>query len=566
MIKQKIESEYKIIHEYLQKLKISPHHIILCILLIAGFILRIEGIDFGLPQHFHPDETPLISHGFQILSSGDLNPHFFAYPSLLIYINAIIFGLYLYLHGSIISYEQYLIARLIVAVFGTGIIALTYLIGKELFNSKTGIIAATIFTVLPLAVNDSHYGTVDIPLTFFITLSILCTYYLIQKGTVKWYVICGICIGLTTATKYSGGLLALVLLIAFIVRLKFQFHINSGNFFRVLYPNELSKLCIAYAMMMVSFFLATPYVILENNSSLKDILYESTHLTEGHGNLFINTSIGYIYHLKTSLYTGLTPPILLLCFLGIFLLVLSVFSHPREAKKIIAVTLIFSWIIPYYCIAGSWEVKFARYVIPLLPLLSICAAYAVNLIIEKILEYLKCSQHSHKLPFETIVSAIVVFSVIISPICTSINVDNNFKTEDTRTASLNWIDSNIPYNSKIIWQVFGPDIFLLNKYYEKSVFPDITQEDLKVRPDFLIFNSYSYGMSLYYPSELGEYPQKRDNSKSEKEYFRFLNNSYTLIKEFYPSQVGDIHPYGVPISKINGTLTGPIIKIYMRNL
>ena len=58
-----------------------------------------------------------------------------------------------------------------------------------------------------------------------------------------------------------------------------------------------------------------------------------------------------------------------------------------------------------------------------------------------------------------------------------------------------------------------------------------------------------YAIRSYYdyPSELGEYPQKKDKSKSENEYFGFLNNSYTLIKEFYPSQVGDIHPYGIPI-------------------
>jgi 4-amino-4-deoxy-L-arabinose transferase-like glycosyltransferase len=564
MIQQNLEIRIKNIKNFLDKWKIPPELILLLIIVIFGFFLRIDGINFGLPQHFHPDETPLVLSGYQILTTGDLNPHFFAYPSFLIYTNSVIFGLYHLLSDSIFNYELYYLARLIVATLGTATIAVIYIIGKELFNNKIGFISAIIFTVLPLAVNDSHYATVDIPLTFFISLSFLFAYYITKRNSIIFFIACGICMGLATSTKYTGGLLGFSFLIAFILRLKFHLNINRNNFFKILFPNEFLKLILTFVVMVLSFFISSPYVLLDNKSSIKTILGDTNYITRGHGNLFINTSIGYIYHFKTSFYTGLTPIILILCILGICLLIISLFNPSHNVKNITAIILLFSWIIPYYLVIGSWEVKFARYTIPLLPFLSICTAYSILWINNKISFFMTFEKKRLITTHNNLFLGLLVVIIIISPLLSSFNVDTNLKTEDTRTASMQWIDSHIPYNSSIIWQIFSPEIYLLNKYYERSVFPEITEKDIQDKPDYLIFNSYSYGQNFYYPSEYGEYPQIKEINNSEQEYFNLINKKYTLIQEFYPSQIGDIHAYGVPITSINGSLTGPIIKIYKR--
>jgi 4-amino-4-deoxy-L-arabinose transferase-like glycosyltransferase len=545
--------------------KFNQHRLqlILLFFLIFGFTIRVLGITYGLPQHFHPDEPILITKAFQFLKSGDINPHFFNYPSFLMYLNAAIYFLYQNFQGFITSDEAYIIGRLIVATLGTFTIAFTYLIGKNLFNIQIGIIGAAIITILPLHVNDSHYATVDIPLTFFVTLSFFCIYYIVQKGLLKWYLASGICIGLATATKYNGGLLCFVLLVAFILRLKFQYHINFGNFRSKPIISEVYKLIFALMATIGTFFITSPFVFLDYDNSIKNILFEMNHMKSGHGDLFLNTSIGYIYHLKTSFYTGVTPIILFLFFLGIVLLITNILRYPANTHKIIASILILSWIIPYYCIIGSWEVKFVRYIIPLLPFLSICAAYSVCWIIGKFSSRILPAESSHKKILISILLTIVVLVVLISPMISSINVLKNFMTDDTRTISLDWIDSNIPSNSSVIIQSYTPEISLLKKFNITINNSKIPYDKSNDNADYLITSSYTYGRFFYFQPEFGSDPIEKEPLGSEKKFFEYINDTYFLIYELHPSQ--NRNRMGMlPISNINGPLTGPVIKIFKK--
>ena len=66
--------------------------ILLFFLFPFACFVRFYGIDFGLPHtECRPDESTLV---FEALSffSGDLNPHFFNYPTLYMYV---LFGLYI---------------------------------------------------------------------------------------------------------------------------------------------------------------------------------------------------------------------------------------------------------------------------------------------------------------------------------------------------------------------------------------------------------------------------------------------------------------------------------------
>ena len=62
------------------------HNILLLILLLVGFFTRFSGIMFGLPYLHHWDEPPVVRTAIRIMQSGDWNPHYFHYPSLLIYL------------------------------------------------------------------------------------------------------------------------------------------------------------------------------------------------------------------------------------------------------------------------------------------------------------------------------------------------------------------------------------------------------------------------------------------------------------------------------------------------
>jgi hypothetical protein len=67
---------------------------------LAAFLLRLWGINFGLPYLYHPDEPGYVTIAQNIFKTGDLNPHFFNYPSLFFYLNALAYMPY-YLAGRL---------------------------------------------------------------------------------------------------------------------------------------------------------------------------------------------------------------------------------------------------------------------------------------------------------------------------------------------------------------------------------------------------------------------------------------------------------------------------------
>jgi hypothetical protein len=67
-------------------------------ILILGLSLRLWGINFGLPFMDHPDEGVPVRIALRFLQTGNLNPEFFHWPSLLFHLNALVYGAF-YLGG-----------------------------------------------------------------------------------------------------------------------------------------------------------------------------------------------------------------------------------------------------------------------------------------------------------------------------------------------------------------------------------------------------------------------------------------------------------------------------------
>ena len=80
------------------KILLKKHYLII-IIIILGCILRIWGINFGLPLLFHQDEPIVVNHAVAY-GSGDLNPHFFIIPPFCSYLLFISYGAY-FLLGKI---------------------------------------------------------------------------------------------------------------------------------------------------------------------------------------------------------------------------------------------------------------------------------------------------------------------------------------------------------------------------------------------------------------------------------------------------------------------------------
>src|SRR3712207_984813 len=73
--------------------RISADWIILLALFAGAAILRVWGVQWSLPYVIHTDEPNIVDAGVRIVKSGNLNPQWFHYPALVIYIQAAVYKL-----------------------------------------------------------------------------------------------------------------------------------------------------------------------------------------------------------------------------------------------------------------------------------------------------------------------------------------------------------------------------------------------------------------------------------------------------------------------------------------
>src|SRR5260221_609584 len=203
--------------------------IIVLLLTLLGALLRFYNLNWGSPFYFHPDERNIASAVSQLQFPNQMNPHFFAYGSLPIYI--------IYFTGVTANYfssflnpkpltlnptfeQAIVIGRTFSALFATILIPILYLLGKKLKDKKTGLLAAFFATTGVAFIQFSHFGTFEMWLTFFsVLLFWVCLSYLLEPNG-RILILISLLFGILIAIKVTLlALLPISLVIIFIKQL-----------------------------------------------------------------------------------------------------------------------------------------------------------------------------------------------------------------------------------------------------------------------------------------------------------------------------------------------------------
>lgn len=357
---------------------------LLVLTVLLGLMLRTAGLTWSLPdtRHpiatYHPDELINLSAA----TAADI-PHlqldikFYNYGTFYFYLVSFAhtvgrgWGLIPTTpHGyDVFSKEAapeqaalYLTGRIVTDLLGTATIAVIYFLGRRLYGRKAGLLAALLYAVTPIAVQHSHFLTVDVPATFFVSLALLWAARLLTRQTWADYVLAGFFVGLAAATKYNCGLVLIAPLLA---------HRCNKNP-KTCDTHRAAHLFVLLTAAVFAFLIACPGPIINFDafwngtypgSGVRYELFE--HSRSGHGDLFTNTGLGWIYHLVVSLRYGMGSPLLLLSLAGIAYAVKK--RRPEDG-------ILLAFILLYYGLAGFSAVRFARYMIPLFPAFSVLAA------------------------------------------------------------------------------------------------------------------------------------------------------------------------------------------------
>lgn len=340
---------------------------LVALVVFAAFV-RLIGIDWDDRHFFHPDERA-IAFAIERLSFSplQLDPDFFAYGSFPFYVNRAISSLLGLIDPSWGRYAQIIhTGRAVSGVLGVLTVLFTYLLGTRLYGWQTGILAGFLLAATPLHIQNSHYITTDVFLTFLVLLTLYSAVRLAQRGSTVDYLLTGLCIGLSVATKFSAMPLLAPFGVACLVRIAVE-----RRFFPI-----VGKALLALLAVGAAFFAGQPYAILNWERYSHDIEEQSRMVRNAGLFPYTNQYVGtpkYFYELEQMVLWGMAPALGLTAVIGTGARILGLL---RERSAVDLVLL--SYVLPFFLVTGWFEVKFPRYLLPIYPILIIWAAAFLN--------------------------------------------------------------------------------------------------------------------------------------------------------------------------------------------
>src|SRR3989339_489609 len=150
---------------------------LLFVILFLGYKLRSYGLNWDQGFHLHPDERMLIMVAEKINFFKNLNPDFFNYGSLPLYLLKGTAQLVDFLFNkNLANYDGMLkVGRNLSIFFDLVTIVFIHKISKLLFNNeKIALLSSLFYTIAFFAIQNTHFFVVDVPLNTFITI-LCCT-------------------------------------------------------------------------------------------------------------------------------------------------------------------------------------------------------------------------------------------------------------------------------------------------------------------------------------------------------------------------------------------------------
>jgi 4-amino-4-deoxy-L-arabinose transferase-like glycosyltransferase len=416
-------------------------------IMVAGALLRLIGIDHGLPFIYDPDEPDFVERAFRMLESGDFNPHWFGHPgSTTIYLNALLFTAYgaigiaagwfasatavaAAFHAEPSTF--YLLARCLTWLAAVGSIMLTWRIAWRTVGAGFALFAIALLAIAPLHVTLSRAARPDMLMTFLMLASACFALRIAQDGRWRDYLGAGLLLGLAAATKYPALTLGLVIVVAHVLRQLAQ----QRPFWA-----EATRLMAAGGATLCGAFLGSPFLFLDARTALGNIVGEarSYHLS--------GTSQGVLHSLGWYLSEPLGAS---LGTIGLALAALGGWAalrrRNREALLLLAFTVVFLVFI------SSLPLRWERWALPLVPSLAILAALGLR-------ELWSMARGIGTNALHTAALSAIVVVTLAMPASEALSWTRALAATETRTLARQWILQHVAPGSAILAEAYTPHL------------------------------------------------------------------------------------------------------------
>jgi Dolichyl-phosphate-mannose-protein mannosyltransferase len=399
-------------------------------LVLGAAGLRVWGLDYGLPNLLaRPDEERVVGPALEMSLGRARDPGSFPYPHLVYYADSFalsacrrvgeLIGAYAddgdFVLGLKLSHPglQYRICRAVDALFGTATVLAAFAAAFHGYRRRdVALVAALLVAVNHLHVRDSHYATVDVPMTFFVTMALAFALRAAGTRTRRDILLSALCAGLAMSAKYNGGIVALS---PAIVVGRQLWSTRDGDRWR----KGITTLALAALVMAAAFAVTSPRVVASWPDAVDGLMRTRRMLFGGEG------PRAWRIHLGTTLPGAFGWPGFIVVILGVSRAAWK--RRPADLAILAFVIPAFSsiaeitWVLPRYCIS----------LVPPLAILSAEAAFSL-------------------LPARrpALVGGLVS-ALAMPPLVSAVSYDLLASREDTRVQAASWIESNLPPRSRI---------------------------------------------------------------------------------------------------------------------
>ncbi len=367
-----------------------------------------------------------------------------------------------FLHPEEIA-KFYPVGRFVTALYGIGIIILSYFIFKKVFKNNIGSLISTLLILFtPLMLLNAHYMYIDIPGLFWIMACLFVTAKFIERFSFKKVFLAGLFSGLACGTKVTFGTALIIPIIGILLSCK-----------------DLRQMCKGFALtvavFLLFFFATNPYFFITFPKPLVALSeHTGLHFT---GKFYIS-----------SLKYGLGVPLFVFTLIGILIKTLFLKKNKLFEKRV--VLLFLSWILFFFLFISIFSKHFSRYILPIVPLLIILGCSGWFELLNKLKSIKKHIGYS-----------IIIF-VLLFTFCYGMSYEKLLVNKNIRTKAGEWIVKNIKQSStigmtEVPWQYQMPPVD--ENRYKLVIVGNNYSVLQKKNPDYFITSNIQYGFNYTVP-------------------------------------------------------------------
>lgn len=373
--------------------RLRRHRVALGLFLLLSFALaiRIYGINWDQGGLFHPDERAFLfqveqlefpdSDNLDVLwtTESPLHPGSFNWGSLPHYmLKGVQYGAQAFLEDDLNLFDLRFPGRVLSAVADTATVALVFFIGSRWFSRRVGFLAAGMIALAVLNIQLSHFFAVDALMSTFITATIFFAIRVAYHGRTSDAALMGLMAGLGFATKFSVSPLGVAVLASFAI---YAFS-KPGDVLNlrgwrspeaaVRQWQAFRGLLVATGVAFVAVLVTQPYMFIDLSTFFGNISDQSQMVRRINDWPFTRQYADtprYWYQVFQLGFWGLGPAMGIVVWIGLLAGLAFAWFGRRKVDLVIL-----AWVIPYLLITGWFDVKFMRYMVPLVPFLVLYGA------------------------------------------------------------------------------------------------------------------------------------------------------------------------------------------------